>query len=74
MAKYKIIERDNGDVLIADEGGYYPGIYDSAETAVATVRFCEDDDQIERLFGPIYFSGEGNRRVTLADVERVFSR
>ena len=74
MAQYKIYELDNGEVLIADGGGYYPGIYDSAETAVAVVRACESDAQIENLFGPIYWTGEGNRRVTMRDVEAKFGK
>ena len=74
MAQYKIYEHDNGDVTIADQGGYYPGIYDSAETAVAVVRYCESEKQIEDLFGPIYWTGEGNRKVTMRDVEAKFGK
>lgn len=72
MAQYKVHTHDNGDVTIEDQGGFYPGVYDSAETAVAVVRNCEDDAQIENLFGPIYWTGVGNRRVTMRDVNKYF--
>jgi hypothetical protein len=69
MTKYKI-QYLGDDVLIAADGVWVPGVYDSRATAVAVAK-AFSDAEIEELFGPIYTVNGENRKVTMKDYERI---